>query len=376
MRNKLKSKRVSFFGFLLFFVVFSSLTFFTTEIQDEDTLHPDKIDLAAAFSNLYESSDPLELGHSVIIRVEVQDPQGFKEVYIEYDGANHSLTNIPGTDTYEYNWTPSSTGIHPYTLYSKFNANKWNLLSDSITVVSDATPPTYQLIEKPKNGIRIGERIKIKIEVKDSHGIKQVFIIFDIANYSMENILGTDFWEYEFTAPNNKGTYTYTIYMEDNNNNLNYYTASIDVINGSSGGPEDNNIIWIPILIGAFGSIIGMVAVKSKRSSLKSTPITRDKTKKTMKLKSNVERETVSIECPICKIKLKILVPKTVINGSKQLTTLSIPGNKACEHHYQAFIDKNFIVRGYQKVDYEFDIGDLEDIEVIKDNNNGNNNKK
>ena len=71
-----------------------------------------------------------------------------------------------------------------------------------------------------------------------------------------------------------------------------------------------------------------------------------------------------------------MLVPETVINGSKQLTTLSIPSNKGCEHHYQAFLDKNFIVRGYQKVDYEFDPEELEDIEILKDNNGFDNKNK
>ena len=43
-----------------------------------------------------------------------------------------------------------------------------------------------------------------------------------------------------------------------------------------------------------------------------------------------------------------------VINQSKQLTTISIPSGLCCEHSFQSFVDKNFIVRGYQNVDFEF----------------------
>ncbi len=376
MNKDTKNWKIAFILLTVFLIYIIGLS--PTNYDKRQVQYPNSIpvQVSAAFSNLYESSDPLELGHSVIIRVDVSDPQGWKDVYIEYDGANYSMINIPSTDTWEYNWTPTSYGIHPYTIYSRFNANKWNTLSNSITVVNDATPPSYTLIEKPRTGIRIGDKVKLVVEVKDSHGIRQVYIIFDTENYSMENVLGTDLWEYEFTAPNNQGTYTYTIYMEDNNNNLNFYTDTIEVTNGSSETPEGNNLLWIPLIIGAFGGVIGMMAVKSKRSSHHKTEVTREITKKKNKIDPNIERASVSITCPICKIKLKVLVPKTVINGSKQLTTLSIPGNKGCDHHYQAFIDKNFIVRGYQKVDYEFDPEELEDIEIIKENSNSNNNHK
>ena len=47
-------------------------------------------------------------------------------------------------------------------------------------------------------------------------------------------------------------------------------------------------------------------------------------------------------------------VPRKIINETKQLTTVSIPSELVCEHSFQAFIDKNFIVRGYQQVDFEF----------------------
>ncbi len=63
----------------------------------------------------------------------------------------------------------------------------------------------------------------------------------------------------------------------------------------------------------------------------------------------------IQFNCPVCKSKKVLKVPKSVINQAKQLTTVSIGKGLVCEHQFQAFVDKNFNVRGYQKVDFEFE---------------------
>ncbi|MFW9823232.1 MAG: hypothetical protein ACFFE4_09870, partial [Candidatus Thorarchaeota archaeon] len=68
----------------------------------------------------------------------------------------------------------------------------------------------------------------------------------------------------------------------------------------------------------------------------------------------NNDLKDIEIRCPKCDVIEKLKIPKKVINQSKQLTTISIPSGMCCEHGFQAFIDKNFIVRGYQNVDFEF----------------------
>ena len=62
----------------------------------------------------------------------------------------------------------------------------------------------------------------------------------------------------------------------------------------------------------------------------------------------------ITIKCPVCKSEKKLKFPKSVINHAKQLTTISIPKGLVCKHHFQAFVDKNFMIRGYQKVDFEY----------------------
>lgn len=68
----------------------------------------------------------------------------------------------------------------------------------------------------------------------------------------------------------------------------------------------------------------------------------------------DVSYREVKVECPFCTIKKILNIPFKIINQSKQLTTVSIPEGLVCKHSFQAFIDKNFKIRGYQKVDFEF----------------------
>ena len=61
----------------------------------------------------------------------------------------------------------------------------------------------------------------------------------------------------------------------------------------------------------------------------------------------------IRVICPICKSDKELDFPNSIINNVKQLTTVSVPTGMVCEHHFQIFIDKDFKVRGYQKVDFE-----------------------
>ena len=69
---------------------------------------------------------------------------------------------------------------------------------------------------------------------------------------------------------------------------------------------------------------------------------------------SDLDKSVLFI-CPICKIKKQVNIPKSIVNEAKQLTSISISKDIVCDHHFQAFVDKNFIVRGYQKVDYQIE---------------------
>lgn len=67
------------------------------------------------------------------------------------------------------------------------------------------------------------------------------------------------------------------------------------------------------------------------------------------------ESAKIQFICPVCKSEKALDFPKSVINNAKGLTTMSIAKGLVCEHQFQAFVDKNYMVRGYQRVDFEFE---------------------
>ncbi|MFX0024375.1 MAG: hypothetical protein ACFE9S_18800 [Candidatus Hermodarchaeota archaeon] len=71
-------------------------------------------------------------------------------------------------------------------------------------------------------------------------------------------------------------------------------------------------------------------------------------------LTSAEEYREIHVVCPTCKAKRELRIPIKIINQAKHLTTISIPSGPVCKHGFQAFVDKNFKVRGYQVVDFEF----------------------
>ncbi len=74
-------------------------------------------------------------------------------------------------------------------------------------------------------------------------------------------------------------------------------------------------------------------------------------------IKPNDLKKSTPIQffCPICNSHAKLEVSNSIINQTNHLAIISIPKNKICEHRFQAFVDKHFTVRGYQKIDYEFE---------------------
>ncbi|MFX0003404.1 MAG: family 16 glycoside hydrolase [Candidatus Hermodarchaeota archaeon] len=192
----------------------------TESINVIDTTSP-------SYSNLIENTDPLELGSTEIISIEIFDISGINQVLIELEGINYTMINIGG-DTWQYDaWTPSSTGTYPYTIYMEDLENNWNSVSDSIEVV-DTTPPSYSNLVESADPLELGATEIIKIDILDLSGINQVLIELEGINYTMVNI-GGDTWQYDAWSPSTTGTYSYTIYMEDLDNNWNSVSESIEV---------------------------------------------------------------------------------------------------------------------------------------------------
>jgi len=62
----------------------------------------------------------------------------------------------------------------------------------------------------------------------------------------------------------------------------------------------------------------------------------------------------IKIICPDCKAQKPLEIPEALYQENNNTTTISIPKDIVCEHHFQAFIDKQGKVRGYQKIDYTY----------------------
>ncbi|MBN1802569.1 MAG: hypothetical protein JW891_13740 [Candidatus Lokiarchaeota archaeon] len=65
--------------------------------------------------------------------------------------------------------------------------------------------------------------------------------------------------------------------------------------------------------------------------------------------------KNVAFTCPICRTKKIVSIPIKIVSNSDGLTSISFRSGQVCEHMFQAFIDKNFQIRGYQKIDIEVD---------------------
>ncbi|MFX1391658.1 MAG: hypothetical protein ACFE9Z_16455 [Promethearchaeota archaeon] len=61
----------------------------------------------------------------------------------------------------------------------------------------------------------------------------------------------------------------------------------------------------------------------------------------------------IQVICPICKTRDLVGIPRSQLNKKSQLTTISIQKGLICPHHFQFFMDNQFQIRGYQKVDLE-----------------------
>ncbi|MFX1529035.1 MAG: DUF2341 domain-containing protein [Promethearchaeota archaeon] len=190
----------------------------TNSFDIVDTISP-------TFSNPIKSEDPLEFGETVVISVNSTDLSDINQVKIEFEGGNHSMTNIGGNE-WQYNlWNPSATGNWSYTVWAEDSNGNWGFITDSF-IVRDTILPKYSDLTESESIVELGDLLTISINATDLAGVKEVLMEFENSNHSMINI-GGNIWRFNSWGPNSIGNYTYTIYITDINNNLNSTTGSI-----------------------------------------------------------------------------------------------------------------------------------------------------
>ena len=69
----------------------------------------------------------------------------------------------------------------------------------------------------------------------------------------------------------------------------------------------------------------------------------------------------ITIECPYCKKKKNYIIPKEISTKKKHLYAIYFPKGSNCQHGIQAYVDNDFKVRVYQKIDFEWSKKQLND---------------
>ncbi|MFX1426981.1 MAG: LamG-like jellyroll fold domain-containing protein [Promethearchaeota archaeon] len=207
------------------------------------------------FSNLMENSDPLELGNTEVISINVSDPSGINQIQIEFGGSNHSMINI-GEDMWQYNsWIPTSIDNYTYTIWMEDNYNNWNSTMGIIEVI-DTTSPSYSDLIESANPLQLGQNETITIKVYDTpgSGVNQVLLEYDSSNHTMM-FIGGNTWSWGNWKPKSIGAHTYKIYMNDIENNWNMTNGTINIASTTAPGFENHTKID-PLELGNNISII------------------------------------------------------------------------------------------------------------------------
>ena len=196
-----------------------------------------------SYSNLTESADPLELGSTEIITIDVMDTSGINQVLIEFEVSNHSMTNIGGNKWQFSSWTPSSTGNYTYIIHMEDKRKNWGFVEGSIPVV-DSTNPTCTLLTNHTEPLELGNSTAILVKATDISGIKQVLFNYEGFNFSMKD-LGGDVWQFKKFSPSKVGMCNYEIIVDDNNDKRASIIGFIEVRDTTS--PLPPTLINFPI---------------------------------------------------------------------------------------------------------------------------------
>jgi parallel beta-helix repeat protein len=187
-------------------------------ITVEDTAIPNLTDLT-------EITDPLELGNTMTIQINVTDTSGINTTLIEIQGTNYTMTNNI-TTIWEIYFVPLSNGTFPYTIWCNDTLGNWNSISDDFTVL-DTSGPTFNGLIENTDPLEFGDAVIISINVTDYTGVNTTLIEISGTNYTMSKLSG-DAWEFSWT-PSATGTLAYTIWANDTYNIWNSLMDSIDI---------------------------------------------------------------------------------------------------------------------------------------------------
>ncbi len=65
-----------------------------------------------------------------------------------------------------------------------------------------------------------------------------------------------------------------------------------------------------------------------------------------------LKHKKVRIICPFCGDQKVLELPSDCVNKSSPLTSILIQSDTICYHNFVAYLDRDFKIRGTQKIDY------------------------
>jgi len=192
------------------------------------------------WSNLVETLSPIELGESMTISIDVTHITEIRQVQLEYDGINHTMSK--SGDSFSHTWIPDSAGTDPYTIYMEAYSGLWTTVSDSIGIV-DTTAPIW--VPAPADKVlEFGEELNYQLNALDLSGIAS-WAINDTVNFDITDGLVTN---KVALAP---GGYYLSVTVTDNEGNSISGVFTVAVL--------DSTTVTSPV--GLFGIIAGLVGV-------------------------------------------------------------------------------------------------------------------
>ncbi|MFX1457579.1 MAG: tetratricopeptide repeat protein, partial [Promethearchaeota archaeon] len=262
------------YTYIIFIIdINDNVNFVNSSIIFQDTVIP-------SYANMFENADPLELGDTQIIRIDVYDIAGINQTLIEIEGTNHSMINIYG-NTWQYDsWTPSNWITYQYRIHMEDLSGNWNLFVANLTV-QDTISPSPPVITNSPSGDVSGILVFDWNEGYDPSGISYFILIIDnetdplttpgfLFEYNITNI-GPESSYFEFSEHLAAGRYYYFLAQIDGLGHQSTYTmGTFNVITPAS--PNSNFLIYLILgIIGA--SVAGLIATAT---------IVRKRTKKEM----------------------------------------------------------------------------------------------
>ena len=247
----------------------------SSSIVFQDTIKP-------TYSNFIESSDPLELGNPAIITITVDDFAGINQTLIEFEGSNHTMSNIYGNVYQYYSWTPTNWIVYQYRIYMEDNNGNKEVAFGDITV-QDTTSPTQPIFTNAPSGDVSGDLTFDWLDGSDPSGISYYILMIDnesnpyttpgyIRMFNITNT-GSESSYYELHESLPAGDYYYFLIQVDGvGHQSNYTPGTFTMISIDNGNDDFMLFIIIGVVVASLAGSATAIVVVKRRAQKDSLP--------------------------------------------------------------------------------------------------------